>query len=63
MKFLFDLFPVILFFGMFKWGEANPDAAQSLAGQYLSAMVSGGAVTASHLPLRLRVGNSSAGAL
>lgn len=53
MKFLFDLFPVILFFGMFKWGEANPDAAQALAGQYLSAMVSGGEVTASQAPILL----------
>jgi intracellular septation protein len=24
MKFLFDLFPVILFFGVFKWAEAIP---------------------------------------
>lgn len=53
MKFLFDLFPVILFFGMFKWGEANPDAAQALAGQYLSALVSGGTVTAGQAPILL----------
>jgi intracellular septation protein len=42
MKFLFDLFPVILFFTMFKWGENNPEAAQSLVQQYLSGIVSGG---------------------
>lgn len=24
MKFLFDLFPVILFFGVFKWGKVMP---------------------------------------
>jgi intracellular septation protein len=53
MKFLFDLFPVILFFGMFKWGEANPDAAQALAGQYLSSLVSGGEVTVSQAPILL----------
>jgi intracellular septation protein len=31
MKILFDLFPVILFFGVFKLAGANPDAAQALA--------------------------------
>jgi intracellular septation protein len=42
MKFLFDLFPVILFFIVFKWGESHAAAAQSLAQQYLSGFVSGG---------------------
>jgi intracellular septation protein len=46
MKFLFDLFPVILFFGVFKWGEGHPEAAYGLVQQYLSALVSGGAVAA-----------------
>ena len=41
MKFLFDLFPVILFFGMFKWGENNPETAQSLVQQYMAGLVSG----------------------
>lgn len=53
MKLLFDLFPVILFFGMFKWGEGNPDAAQSLGQQYLSTLVSGGEVTAAQAPILL----------
>lgn len=53
MKFLFDLFPVILFFGMFKWGERNPEAAQGLAGDYLSAIISGGGVTAAQAPILL----------
>ena len=26
-KFLFDLFPVILFFVIFKWGQGNPARA------------------------------------
>ena len=30
MKFLFDLFPVLLFFAMFKWGEGHIDAARAL---------------------------------
>lgn len=31
MKILFDLFPVILFFGVFKLAGGNPDATQALA--------------------------------
>ncbi len=53
MKFLFDLFPVILFFSMFKWGEGHPDAAQSLAQQYLSSLVNGGVATAAQAPIML----------
>jgi len=52
MKFLFDLFPVILFFAMFKWGEGNPDAAQALAQQYLAGLTSG-AATAAQAPIML----------
>ncbi|MBK4734572.1 septation protein A [Noviherbaspirillum pedocola] len=51
MKFLFDMFPVILFFGVFKWGESHGDAAQSLVGTYLSGLVSGGHVTADQAPI------------
>jgi intracellular septation protein len=53
MKFLFDLFPVILFFGIFKWGKANPDAALSTVNQYLSGLISGGAATADQAPILL----------
>lgn len=53
MKFLFDLFPVILFFSMFKWGESHPEAAQSLAQQHLSAFVSGGAASVTQAPILL----------
>ncbi len=52
-KFLFDLFPVILFFGIFKWGQGNPDAAQALLTQYLSGFISGGAIQATHAPILL----------
>ncbi len=52
-KFLFDLFPVILFFGIFKWGQGNPDAAQSLLAQYLSGFIAGGTIQASHAPILL----------
>jgi intracellular septation protein len=53
MKFLFDLLPVILFFAVFKWGERNADSAQSLVGEYLSGLVSGGTVTATQAPILL----------
>jgi intracellular septation protein len=53
MKFLFDLFPVLLFFGVFKWAEGHADAAQGLVTQYLSGFMSGGAVTASQAPILL----------
>lgn len=53
MKFLFDLFPVILFFATFKWGESHTDVAQSIVSQYLSGIVSGGAVLASQAPILL----------
>ncbi len=53
MKFLFDLFPVILFFSMFKWGEGHPDASQALAQQYLSGLVSGGIASPAQAPIML----------
>ncbi|HWX00580.1 septation protein A [Collimonas sp.] len=53
MKFLFDLFPVILFFGIFKWSEGSPEAAQALVSNYLSGFVSGGVVTAAQAPVLL----------
>lgn len=53
MKFLFDLFPVILFFSIFKWGGNHTDSAQALAEQYLSGLVSGGTVTAAQAPILL----------
>jgi intracellular septation protein len=53
MKFLFDLFPVILFFAVFKWGEGHTDAAQSFAQQYLSGLISGGSIVATQAPIML----------
>lgn len=53
MKFLFDMFPVILFFGVFKWGEGHGDAAQAMVGHYLSGLVSGGTVAADQAPILL----------
>lgn len=53
MKFLFDLFPVLLFFGIFKWGQANPQAAESLLDQYLSGLIGNGAGATGHAPILL----------
>ncbi len=53
MKLLFDLFPVILFFAVFKIAGASPDAAQAFGSQYLSGLVSGGEVTLQQAPILL----------
>jgi intracellular septation protein len=53
MKFLFDLFPVICLFGMYKWGEGHPDAAQSLLTEHLSGVISGGIVSVTQAPIIL----------
>jgi intracellular septation protein len=53
MKLLFDLFPVILFFIVFKLAGANPEAAQAFGSQYLSSLVLGGEVTLAQAPILL----------
>lgn len=52
-KFLFDLFPVILFFVIFKWGQGNPADAHALLSHYLSGFMASGAVQESHAPILL----------
>ncbi len=53
MKFLFDFFPVILFFITFKWGNTNPEAAQEYVRQYLSFAEGTSAQDATHAPILL----------
>jgi intracellular septation protein len=53
MKFLFDLLPILLFFGSFKWAEGHAETAQQLVNQYLSAFISGGVVTLEQAPIIL----------
>ena len=53
MKFLFDLFPVILFFIAYRLGASNQDAAHALAIQTMGGLISGGAVTAEQAPIML----------
>jgi intracellular septation protein len=53
MKFLFDLFPVILFFIVFRIGEGHQEAAHALVTQYMGGFISGGAVAAAQAPIML----------
>lgn len=53
MKFLFDLLPVIFFFGVFKWAEGNAETAHALTSHYLSGLMSDGSITASQSPILL----------
>ena len=53
MKLLFDLFPVILFFAVFKFAGAQPHAAQAFAAQYLMFLVADGEITAKQAPILL----------
>ncbi|RJG21173.1 septation protein A [Massilia cavernae] len=53
MKFLFDFFPILLFFGVFKLGERNKEGAHSIASEYLSGFISGGAITPEQAPIML----------
>ncbi|NML63515.1 septation protein A [Massilia sp. RP-1-19] len=53
MKFLFDFFPILLFFGVFKLGERNTDAAHGIVTQYLSGLISGGTITRDQAPIIL----------
>ncbi|MFM7658593.1 MAG: septation protein A [Burkholderiaceae bacterium] len=53
MKLLFDLFPVIFFFAVFKFAGAQPEAAQAFASQYLSFLVVDGAISAQQAPILL----------
>ncbi len=46
MKFLFDLLPVILFFGAYKLAGANPEASHALAVQWL-----GGGIAITQAPI------------
>ena len=53
IKFLFDMLPVILFFGMYKYGESNQDWAHGIVTDHLGFLISGGAVPASQSPILL----------
>lgn len=53
MKLLFDFLPIILFFGMFKYAEGQPDWASAFATEHFGALVSGGVVGPAEAPVLL----------
>lgn len=53
MKFLFDLFPVILFFIAYRLGLSHQEAAHALALQYMGGLIAGGNITAEQAPIML----------
>ncbi len=52
-KLLFDLLPVILFFGAYKLAQAFPDVAADLAARWLGTLVADGTVPAAQAPILL----------
>ena len=53
MKLLFDFLPIILFFGAFKYADANRDWAAAFASDKLGFVVSGGVVGVDEAPVLL----------
>ncbi len=53
MKILFDLFPVILFFAMFKWSEGHAESAQAFFQSHFSSFIADGALTLQQAPIML----------
>jgi intracellular septation protein len=53
MKLLFDFLPILLFFGTFKYAEANKLWAAGFASQHLGFVVAGGAVGPEEAPVLL----------
>lgn len=52
-KLLFDIFPVILFFASYKWGEKNPEASQELANQLFSHFTVASSIAKEQAPIIL----------
>ncbi|MDI1239390.1 MAG: septation protein A [Polaromonas sp.] len=53
MKILFDFLPIVLFFGMFKYAEANTAWSAQTATDWFGFMVSGGVVGPAEAPVLL----------
>jgi intracellular septation protein len=53
MKLFLDFLPVLLFFGTFKYGQANKEWAASFASEHFGFMVSGGVVGPEEAPVLL----------
>ena len=53
MKFLFDFFPILLFFGVFEWADSYKTTAQAIAQNTLGGLVGGGVVSSAQAPILL----------
>lgn len=53
MKLLFDFFPILLFFGVFKVAEIYQQASYGIATTYLSGLVSGGTIRPDQAPIMI----------
>lgn len=53
MKILLDFLPIVLFFGMFKYAEGQPQWAAATATEWLGFMVAGGQVGPTEAPVLL----------
>lgn len=53
MKLLFDFLPIVLFFGTYKYADANKDWAAGFATDHLGRLVAGGRVGAQEAPVLL----------
>jgi intracellular septation protein len=51
MKFLFDIFPLLVFFGSYKWAGMHEEAAQAFVNGHMSSFIYGGAITAAQAPI------------
>jgi intracellular septation protein len=51
MKFLFDFFPILLFFGVFKLAEIYQASAFAIVTTYMSGMISGGVLKPDQAPI------------
>lgn len=53
MSFLLDFLPLLVFFGVFKWANRDPEAAGHFASEHFGVLVSGGVVTPDVAPVLL----------
>jgi len=53
MKILFDLFPVFMFYAVFKWAETHASAALTFIQTYFGSLISGGTVSLQQAPIIL----------
>jgi intracellular septation protein len=53
MKFLFDFFPILLFFGVFKLAEMYESAAFGIVSTYMGGMIAGGTIKPDQAPIML----------